>query len=160
MKRLRVWFLLAATLMTLTACGQHDLNNPILSDASPTAVPTATPVPVSPNINPGVTNDSQPPEEGMLRSRLTNEWVSADVANTRPIAVMIANEINAVPHYNLSEASVVYEALVEGSMTRLMAIYEDWEKLDKIGNKHRCRPHEGGGGKGPDLRRSACFQRR
>lgn len=141
MKRLRAWLLLAATLFTLTACGQNDINNPIISDTSPTAVPTATPVPVTPNINPGIIDDSQPPQEGMLRSRLTNEWVSADVANTRPIAVMIANEINAVPHYNLSEASVVYETLVEGSMTRLMALYEDWEKLDKIGNIRSLRAY-------------------
>jgi len=141
MKQLRVWLLLVATLLTLTACGQNDLNNPILSDTSPTAVPTATPVPVTPNLNPGILDDSQPPQEGMLRSRLTNEWVAADVANTRPIAVMIANEVNAVPHYNLSEASIVYEALVEGSMTRLMAIYEDWEKLDKIGNIRSLRAY-------------------
>jgi len=141
MKRLRVWLLLAATLMTLTACGQNDINNPIISDSTPTAVPTATPVPVSPNINPGTVDDSQPPQEGMLRSRLTNEWVDADVANTRPIAVMIANEVNAVPHYNLSEASVVYETLVEGSMTRLMAIYEDWDNLDKIGNIRSLRAY-------------------
>lgn len=141
MKHFRLWLLLAATTFMLTACGHNNLNNPILSDASPTAVPTATPVPVTPNINPGGTDDSQPPQEGMLRSRLTNEWVTADVANTRPIAVMIANEVNAVPHYNLSEASVVYEALVEGSMTRLMAIYEDWEKLDKIGNIRSLRAY-------------------
>lgn len=141
MKQLRVWLLLAATLFTLTACGQNDINNPIISDSVPTAVPTATPVPVTPNINSGFTDDSQPPQAGMLRSRLTNEWVSADVANTRPLAVMIPNEISAVPHYNLSEASVVYEALVEGSMTRLMAIYEDWSKLDKIGNVRSLRAY-------------------
>ena len=141
MKKLRIWILLAVTLFSLTACGQNDIHNPIISDASPTAIPTATPVPVMPNINSGFADDSQPPEEGMLRSRLTNEWVSADVANTRPIAVMIPNEINAVPHYNLSKASVVYETLVEGSMTRLMAIYEDWEKLDKIGNVRSLRAY-------------------
>jgi len=67
MKQLRVWLLLVATLLTLTACGQNDLNNPILSDTSPTAVPTATPVPVTPNLNPGILDDSQPPQEGMYR---------------------------------------------------------------------------------------------
>lgn len=142
MKRLRVWLMLAAMITTLCACGQDSTgSSELISNATPTAVPTATPVPVMPNINPGTADDSQPPAEGMLRSRLTNEWVSAEVANTRPIAVMIANEVNAVPHYNLSEASIVYEALVEGSMTRLMAIYEDWEKLDKIGNIRSLRAY-------------------
>lgn len=142
MKRLRVLFLLAAMITTLTACGQNDIKNPIISDIIPTAVPTATPVPVIPDIpSTPATDDSIPPEEGMLRSRLTNEWVSAEIANSRPIAVMIANEINAVPHYNLSEASIVYETLVEGKMTRLMAIYEDWTDLDKIGNIRSLRSY-------------------
>jgi hypothetical protein len=77
----------------------------------------------------------------MVRSRLTNEWVEADVAATRPIAVMIPNEKNAVPHYNISKASVLYEANVEGRMTRLMGIFEDWENLDKTGNIRSLRSY-------------------
>ena len=143
MKKLKVWFLLIAAAVTLSACGQNDTDSPIIDDISPTAVPTATPVPVTPDVGLSgiIVDDSTPPEEGMLRSRLTNEWVEESVANTRPIAVMIPNEINAVPHYNLSKASVIYETLVEGSMTRMMAIYEDWEDLDKIGNVRSLRAY-------------------
>lgn len=86
-----------------------------------------------------VEDDSKPPEEDMVRSRLTNEWVSKEVAQTRPIAVMTPNESAALPHYSLSEASIIYEANVEGRMTRMMAIYEDWSKLEKIGNIRSLR---------------------
>lgn len=86
-------------------------------------------------------NDSLPPEEGMTRSRLTNEWVDEATAETRPIAVMIPNESNALPHYNLSNASVLYEANVEGRMTRLLAIFENWTDLDKIGNIRSLRSY-------------------
>lgn len=82
-----------------------------------------------------------PPRDGMVRSPLTNEWVEEKVATTRPIAVMIPNEAHAVPHYNLSKASIVYEAKVEGSMTRMMAIFEDWQKLNKIGNVRSIRSY-------------------
>lgn len=30
-------------------------------------------------------DDTNPPAEGMLRSRLTNEWVDAEAANTDPL---------------------------------------------------------------------------
>ena len=84
---------------------------------------------------------SLPPRDGMARSRLTNEWVDEKIAEMRPIAVMIPNESRALPHYNLSKASVIYEAKVEGSMTRMMAIFEDWQKLNKIGNVRSIRSY-------------------
>lgn len=65
--------------------------------------------------------DDMPPREGMARSRLTGEWVDEDVANTRPIAVMIPNSKTA-SYYGLSKAGVLYECNVEATMTRLMAI--------------------------------------
>jgi len=80
----------------------------------------------------------------MVRSRLTNEWVDADVAATRPIAVMIPNEAAAIPQYSLSEASILYEANVENRMTRMMAVYEGWEDLDKIGNIRSMRDYYAG----------------
>lgn len=88
-----------------------------------------------------VEDDVQPPKEGMVRSRITNEWVDAEVADTRPLAVMIPNENSAIPHYNLSKASVIYEANVEGRITRLMAIYEDWQDLVRIGNIRSARTY-------------------
>lgn len=142
MKKFQVWLLLAAATLTLAACGDN-IDSPIIPESTPTAVPTATPVPIQPNVGLSgvITDDSTPPKEGMLRSRLTNEWVDESIANTRPIAVMIPNEVNSIPHYNLSKASVIYETLVEGSMTRMMAIYENWDDLDKIGNIRSLRSY-------------------
>ena len=82
-----------------------------------------------------------PPQDGMVRSILTNEWIDEEVAKIRPIAVTIPNEYRAVPQYNLSNASILYEAKVEGSMTRLMAIFENWQELEKIGNVRSIRPY-------------------
>ena len=85
--------------------------------------------------------DTAPLHDGMVRSRLTNEWIEEAAADLRPIAVMIPNESNALPHYNLSNASILYEANVEGCMTRLLAIFEDWKDLDRIGNIRSLRSY-------------------
>lgn len=50
----------------------------------------------------------------------------------RPIAVMIDNHKSAMPQANLSEAYLVYEAIVEGGETRLMALFKG-KDLAKIG---------------------------
>ena len=52
--------------------------------------------------------------------------------NDRPIAVMIDNNTNALPHAGLSKAYMVYEIIVEGGESRLMALFKG-VNLDKIG---------------------------
>ena len=52
--------------------------------------------------------------------------------DSRPIAVMIDNHIDAMPQAGLLEADIVYEIIVEGGETRLMLILQD-KDLDKIG---------------------------
>ncbi len=51
---------------------------------------------------------------------------------SRPIAVMIDNHIDAMPQAGLLEADIVYEMIVEGGETRLMLILQD-KDLDRIG---------------------------
>lgn len=50
----------------------------------------------------------------------------------RPIAVMIDNHKSALPHAGLSKAYMVYEIIVEGGESRLMALFKG-QNLDKIG---------------------------
>ncbi len=141
MKKIKLWFALTAFLTVFCACSPGNIPSPIVQETP--APDNNTPTPTVPTAIPSGTadGDSRPPQDGMVRSLLTNEWVDADVAATRPIAVMIPNESNAIPHYNLSEASVIYEANVEGRMTRMLAIFEDWENLSKIGNVRSLRAY-------------------
>jgi len=50
----------------------------------------------------------------------------------RPIAVMIDNHISAWPQANLNKAYLIYEIIVEGGETRLMALFKG-QNLEKIG---------------------------
>ena len=70
---------------------------------------------------------------GKIQSYLTGEWLDEEKATRRPIAVMIPNNAPAMPQYGLSKASIIYEAPVEGRITRLMAVFEDYNELEHIG---------------------------
>lgn len=151
MKHLKLWAILLTSVIALCACGNsEDTQGPIILKPDSVETQDVETAPSAENTLPEeeetskeqvVEDDTNPPEEGMVRSRLTNEWVYEDVALTRPIAVMTPNESSAIPHYNLSNASILYEANVEGRMTRMMAIYEDWNDLEKIGNIRSLRSY-------------------
>ena len=58
--------------------------------------------------------------------------------NDRPIAVMIDNHSDAWPQAGLNKAYMVYEIIVEGGETRLMALFKGID-LDKIGPVRSAR---------------------
>ena len=99
MKKIKIGIVFWAVLMMLAACGQEDEPEaPITPESSSSSV-TNPSMPESPEGLPStspeivIEDDTLPPREGMVRSPLTNEWVDPDVAETRPIAVIIPNEI-------------------------------------------------------------------
>ncbi len=132
MKRLQVLFLVAfSSTLLLFGCGKKEevIAEPVVEQViddieEPEIVEEAEETETT-----DIAEDV-PPEEGMVRSRITNEWVSEEVNNTRPITVMIPNTKTA-SHYGLSSADVLYECNVEGSITRLMALFQDWSDFDR-----------------------------
>ncbi len=77
--------------------------------------------------------------EGQARSPFTGEWIDEDTAGLRPVAVMTENTKASLPQYGLSSADVIYECPVEGGITRLMGIYQDYSGMEKVGNVRSCR---------------------
>ncbi len=51
------------------------------------------------------------------------QYDNKDKANRHPLAVIIENHPSARPHSGLIDASLVYEAITEGGITRFMAIF-------------------------------------
>ncbi len=78
---------------------------------------------------------------GKIQSYLTGQWTSTEQALRRPIAVMIPNNRPAMPQYGLSRAGIIYEAPVEGRITRLMAVFEDFDDLERIGPVRSSRDY-------------------
>lgn len=80
--------------------------------------------------------------DGKMQSYLTGEWKDAEIVQRRNLAIMIPNNEPAVPQYGISAASVIYEAPMEaGTCTRLMALYEDYDDLDRIGPVRSSRDY-------------------
>lgn len=62
-------------------------------------------------------------------------------SKTRPYAVMINNHAKArINNAGLDDAYIVYEAIAEGGLTRLMAIFKD-KDTDRIGSVRSSRPY-------------------
>ena len=79
--------------------------------------------------------------EATVKSYLTGEDVSVGIGHRRPIAVMLGNDTNGAPQSGTENAGVIYEAPVEGSITRLMAIIEDYDNIPRIGSVRSCRDY-------------------
>ncbi len=77
----------------------------------------------------------------MVKSYLTGEDVPESIGRRRPIAVMLGNDVNGAPQSGIANAGVIYEATVEGSITRLMAIIEDYDNIPRIGSVRSCRDY-------------------
>lgn len=66
---------------------------------------------------------SPTPTPATMPSLLNGVVVATELYNRRPVAVMIENSPDARPQRGLAGADLVYEAMVEGSITRFMAVY-------------------------------------
>lgn len=81
------------------------------------------------------TEDAHP---GMTYNELNGEW-SKEYVSRRPVAVMINNIQEALPSSCTKQADIVYECMVEGGITRLLAIFSNYEKLEKVGSVRSAR---------------------
>ena len=75
-------------------------------------------------------------EESKSETTIVKEEKKDDIkifsGNDRPIAFMIDNNVNAQPQSSIASAYLVYEIIVEGKETRLMALFKGVD-ADKVG---------------------------
>jgi hypothetical protein len=82
---------------------------------------------------------AEEPESEQL-APLDGRRIPAELA-TLPIAIMVENHPTARPQMRgLPEASIVYEALAEGGITRFMAVF-DYQRLTRVGPVRSARPY-------------------
>lgn len=80
----------------------------------------------------------QPKEERQAQASLDGALVPESLANRRPLAVVIENHPEARPQVGLVEASLVFEAVTEGGITRFLAFYQGSEPT-KVGPVRSAR---------------------
>ena len=143
-KKATAAILCVTTVMAVTACGKTQ-------EEPQQAAETGLSVEYIDNSATAATSaevQEEPEEEyvlpdGMYFSEITGEPISEELKDQRPIAVMVDNEIKALPHFGTSEADVVYELMtstLNDRVTRLMCIVKDWCAIEQLGSVRSTRP--------------------
>jgi hypothetical protein len=70
-------------------------------------------------------NNAEQQAEAKPEERVEDKEVKIFSGNQRPVAIMIDNNINAWPQSSINKAYLVYEIIVEGGETRLMALFKN-----------------------------------
>lgn len=156
MHKKRIALLMASLLLTiacLSGCGENEgrveVKEPkiiTVGESTPdgpeeTEAPPPEEVPEELTTAYPVVREERESVNGQIQSYLTGQWTDETIATRRPIAVMIPNNKPAMPQYGLSKAAIIYEAPVEGRITRLMAVFEDFDDLDRIGPVRSSRDY-------------------
>ncbi|MCQ2519342.1 MAG: DUF3048 domain-containing protein [Lachnospiraceae bacterium] len=148
-KRISVIAIMLAAALAFTACGKEVEDT---TSASVSIVET----PID-DLIPEISETSEETEasvevveepeieipEGMYRSELTGEFISLDLQDQRPVAIMVDNESKAYPHIGLEQADVVYELMnstANGRITRLMCLVKGWKNIEQFGSVRSTRP--------------------
>ncbi|HPU63703.1 MAG TPA: DUF3048 domain-containing protein [Mobilitalea sp.] len=109
---------------------ENDNNQNISELPSPTV--QVTPEPTSPP------ETSEENHDGEMKSYLTGLWVPVETGTKRPYAIQFSNFKTVRNQWGIGQADIVYEALVEGGITRLLAIGENFTG-DRIGSIRSSR---------------------
>ena len=120
-------------MLLLTACGPGGAEEP---EPSPSALPdpVVTPAPEeSPEPSP------IPPEKVNPLTGL--EIPGQGTAAQRPVAIMLNNIKIALPQQGNSQADIIYEALAEGGITRMLGVYQTMEGVGEVGSIRSSRPY-------------------
>jgi len=130
-KRIAASIALATVLFS--GCGQTAPE----SSSTPTPIRTATPIPTpTPESTiesiPEPTPEPTPDLTNMSVNLLTGLYIDKAIAARRPVAIVINNLPKALPQSGIGQASMYYEVLSEGSITRIISIFQDFDTA-KIG---------------------------
>ncbi|MFA6099330.1 MAG: DUF3048 domain-containing protein [Patescibacteria group bacterium] len=79
--------------------------------------------------------------EGLVGRKLDGVLVKPEDAQLLPMAIMVEMHPDAMPLSGISKASLVFEAPVEGGITRLMAVFDATTTVPSVGPVRSARPY-------------------
>jgi len=82
------------------------------------------------------------PPAGYVYSELTGQLIDESIAEQRPLAVMVDNELTALDHFGVNDCDIVYETMnstKNGRITRLMCIIKDYDSIEQLGSVRSAR---------------------
>ena len=118
----------------LAACGKKN-DNETSKVSSPASVSSTISKTEDNTVSSGAIKPDEPEVKEEFKSFLTGKAIDKKYKNKRPYTFMFNNIRDAYPQSGTGKAGILYEALAEGGITRLMGIF-DYMSGDKIGS---CR---------------------
>ncbi len=80
------------------------------------------------------TNADPKPKAPVTAKETKDEFLTLMEKDTRPVAVMIDNDgPSSRPQIGLESAYMIYEVIVEGGASRIMALFKDAASIEKVG---------------------------
>ncbi len=79
--------------------------------------------------------------KNLVERKIDGVMVPIGEDNNFLLAVMIDNHADARPHAGIAKANLVFEAEVEGGMTRIMGVFSSGENIKEIGPVRSARPY-------------------
>jgi len=138
MKRFILLVISLLLVFTAAACSESDGKTETATGPDPIVAPeTATETESQPEPEP----EAEPEAEAYTGpySALTGLPTDNDLSARRPFAFMLNNLKIALPQAGIGSADLIYEAVVEGGITRIMAVYEDVPDIAEIGSVRSSR---------------------
>ena len=127
----------------LTGCGTPiEIESGVVSEqTAETTVVVAETVSDTTVPTEAVTETTVPPEPvNLIFNPLTGTTsMNERAAGKRPVAVMVNNIKAALPQYGIEAADLLYELPVEGGITRMMAVYADYQGVPNVCSVRSCR---------------------
>ncbi len=126
LKRTLAIFLALVMLMSFAACSGNKEEEETTTEATETTE-TTEPTTAAPVYDKKI-------------NRLTGiSDLSKKAYGKRPVAIMINNIKAALPQYGIADADIMFEVVVEGGITRMMAVYGDYTKVPNVCSVRSCR---------------------
>jgi len=104
-----------------------------------TPPPAPPPEPEPPEPEPEEYCEEPEPEWEGPWHPLTGLPTEEDISHLRPFAIVIDNLRAALPQRGMSQADIIYEVLVEGGITRMLAIFQNPTEASVIGAVRSAR---------------------
>lgn len=142
MKRFLAIVLVLSVMLSVAACGSDAAPE---TTVPPTTVPettappeTAPPTTVPETTPPTTVPETEPPV--LFRNPLNGEPLE-ELYTARPYTMTINNIKQAMPQCGVENADIIFETLVEGDVTRCLAVFGDLTGLEHLGAVRSARTY-------------------
>ncbi len=125
-------------MLSLVSCSKKNAGANDVDTTTTTAEKVETTTKEVTTTKPEVTTTTQRDLTGLVKSNLTGLYIDKNLEDVRPFAVMINNHRKAMPQSGIEDADIIYEALAEGGISRLVAVFKDFNNK-KIGPVRSAR---------------------